>query len=153
MSTDTPHRILVVANRTASTPALLGEVERRSGAGTSFGLLVPPDAATHGSDWSGDEAQRLIEQAAGTTVESVDAGPEAAVTVHRLVDEKHYDEIILSTVHHHLERWRHHDLPHRIKELGVPVTVIPPEPQGWGPIDGFPAEWVPPERPTALGIQ
>jgi hypothetical protein len=56
-------------------------------------------------------------------------------------------------VHHHLERWRRHDLARRIGHLGVLVTVIPPEPERWGPIDGFPPEWVPAESPGALGLR
>jgi hypothetical protein len=153
MPTETPRRVLIVANRTPSTPALLAEVERRTGSGAHFALLIPPEAATHGTDWSVDEARRLVEQAAGTTVELIDGGADAALTAHRLVDQSECDEIILSTVHHHLERWRHHDLAHRIQHLGVPVTVIPPDPQRWGPIEGFPPEWVHTETPGGLGLR
>jgi hypothetical protein len=152
MPTEAARRVLVVANRTGSTPALLAEIERRAGSGARFALLIPPEAARHGADWSVEEARRLVERAAGTTVEVVDGGTDAALTVHRLVDEQECDEIILSTVHHHLERWRHHDLAHRIGHLGVPVTVIPPEPERWGPVDGFPEEWVPAETPGGLGL-
>ena len=52
-----------------------------------------------------------------------------------------YDEIILSTVPEHHARWHHHKLPDRIKRLGIPVTVIPPELEKWGPVEGFPPEW------------
>jgi hypothetical protein len=150
--TDTPPRsILIVANRTASTPALLGEVGRRAGSGCSFTLLIPPEAGEH-SDWSPDVAKQLLSKAAGASVECIDAGADAAVTVHDIAAAQGCDEIIVSTVPAHHARWFHHDLPSRIEKLGVPVTVIPPEPSKWGPIDGFPDEWVHAELPTPTQI-
>ena len=116
MPTDAPPRILVVANRTASTPAMLGEVQRRAAAGARFALLIPPVHPDDPTDWSSADACDLLRRA---------------------------DEVIVSTVHHQLDRWRHHDLPRRLADLAVPVTVIPPEPQRWGPIEGFPPDWVP----------
>ena len=35
--------------------------------------------------------------------------------------------------HEHHVRRLHHDLPKRIQELPVQVTVIPPEPNSWKP--------------------
>ena len=44
MPEETAHTTLVVANLTASTPALLKELERRAAAGgTTFTLLIPPE--------------------------------------------------------------------------------------------------------------
>src|SRR4051794_30555245 len=51
MSPDTPPRVLVVANLTASTPALLEEVQRRAGFGARFALMIPPPDH-NASDWS-----------------------------------------------------------------------------------------------------
>jgi hypothetical protein len=31
----------------------------------------------------------------------------------------------------------------RVQHLGVPVTVIPPEMNNWGPVEGFPDDWTP----------
>ena len=45
-----------------------------------------------------------------------------------LAGEKRFDDIIVSTAPEHLSRWVHHDLPHRIEHLGLPVRVVPPEP-------------------------
>jgi hypothetical protein len=143
MSTESAPRILVVANRTASTPAMLGEVQRRAKEGARFGLLIPPVHPDDPIDWSAADACRLLERAGAGAVEEVDGGEDSALRVHELVHAGEYDAVIVSTVGHHLERWRHHDLPHRLKDLDVPVTVIPPEPGRWGPIEGFPDDWVP----------
>jgi hypothetical protein len=150
MTAASPRTILVVANRTASTPALLSEVGRRAGFGCRFTLLIPPEAGEH-ADWTPDVATQLLRRAAGDNVVCVDAGPDAAATVHQIVSDQGCDEIIVSTVSEHHARWLHHDLPRRLEKLGVPVTVIPPEPDQWGPIEGFPPQWVPhAEVPTAL---
>ena len=131
--------VLIVANRTASTPALLATVHERAG-GCRFGVMVPPGAD---SDWSPEDACRLIGRAVEQEVTPVDPGPDPAAVIHDLVAAGDYEEIILSTVpeHHHL--WHRHGLPDRIQALGVPVTVIPPELDNWGPVAGFPDDWTP----------
>jgi hypothetical protein len=139
MSETTGTTVLIVANRTASTPALLAEVHRRAGT-CLFGLMVPPEAD---QDWSVEDALRLVGRATGAEVASVETGSDAAATVHDLVERGDYDEIILSTVPEHHARWHHHKLPDRIQRLGVPVTVIPPEMANWGPVEGFPPDWTP----------
>ena len=118
-------RVLVVANRTSSTPTLMDLVATRGREGAHFTLLIPPEKG--GDDWARDDAVRLLERAAGDTVDVVDAGPDALDTIHRAVDDGEVDEIVVCAVEHHLSRWLHHDLPHRLAHLGVPVTVIAPE--------------------------
>ena len=143
--------ILIVANRTASTPALLAEVQRRSPGCAGLGLMVPPEKAEDAVDWSRDDAVRLVGQGAGRDVTAVDCGEDAALTVHDLVAAGDYDEIILSTAPEHHARWHHHKLPDRIQKLGVPVTVIPPELDDWKPVEGFPESWAPHEvNPAAI---
>ena len=105
--------------------------------------MIPPEAEADGTDWAPSDALRLVGRAAGAAVAPVECGPDAAATVHDLVEQGEYDEIILSTVPAHHARWHHHGLPHRIQRLGVPVTVIPPELDNWGPVEGFPPDWVP----------
>jgi hypothetical protein len=118
-------RVLVVANRTSSTPTLLEYVAARGRDGAHFTLLIPPE--NDGDDWTREDAIRLLERAAGGTVDVLDPGPDAVDTIHRAVGDGDADEIIVCAVEHHLSRWVHHDLPRRLEHLGVPVTVIAPE--------------------------
>jgi hypothetical protein len=121
-------RILIVANRTASTQMLLDEVTRRARAGARFTLLIPPERSAHGEDWSVPDAVGLLARTAGDPVAYLDGGPDALGVIHRAVDAGEVDEIILSTPPEHLSRWIHHDLRHRLEHLELPVRVIPPEP-------------------------
>lgn len=119
-------RILVIANRTASTPRLLDEVTERARAGASFTLLIPPEHGHH-EDWSPEVALDLLGSAAGSDVATLEPGDNPLDTVHRAVSDGQFDELIVSTAPSHLARWVHHDLPHRLQHLGLPVVVIPPE--------------------------
>jgi hypothetical protein len=122
--------ILVVANRTPSTPMLMEEVARqaREDASARFTVLIPPEKG-HGADvdWTPEEAQHLLSEAAGSEVDELDVGADALDTIHGAVEAGDVDSIIVSTHTAHLSRWVHHDLTHRIEHLGLAVTVIPPE--------------------------
>ena len=48
---------------------------------------------------------------------------------------------MLAEVHRHL--WHRHGLTDRVQEPCVPVSVIPPEMDNWGPVEGFPDDWTP----------
>lgn len=143
----TPARILIVANRTASTPTLLAEVSRRAQSDAGFTLVIPPEK---GDDWSREDALELLGGAAKQDVEYLDRGPDAFDTIHRSMDEHAFDEVILCTPPEHLTRLLHHDLRHRLEHLGVPVLVIPPEPDAPLPEHlqaNMPDEWSSP-RPS-----
>lgn len=66
-----------------------------------------------------------IEQAAGHAVEgvvSIRHDPMDAIEETLLAEP--FDEIILATAPHPIERRLHLDLPHRVAHLGLPVTTV-----------------------------
>lgn len=136
-------RLLIVANRTESAPALLKEVERRAGQGCELTLMVPPERHPDAPDWTPQTAHELVQRAArGRPVELLDCGPDAAATIGERVERGEYDEILLCTPPEHHPHWHRHNLPSRIQALGIPVTVMPPDPSGWSMSHGFPDDWV-----------
>lgn len=128
MDSSASRRILIVANRTAATPALIAEVRRRaSEAACRFTLLVPRafwDADTEESAVTLELAIPLLDEAAGGHVEGLigDSDPFAAVS--GALENGEYDEIIISTLPARVSHWLHLDLPARVQRLGLPVTVI-----------------------------
>jgi hypothetical protein len=84
-------RVLVVANRTASTPVLLKEVETRSQVGARFALLIPPDMRKDTTDWTPSDAVGLLERACKESVDTIDCGANAVDTIHRVVAAGEYD--------------------------------------------------------------
>jgi hypothetical protein len=132
-----PARVLVVAHRTAATPALLEAVRTRARGGDAvFHLVVP--AQPHGldrlmdpEDVGQDDAQVALEQAlprlteaagAEVTGEVGDAEPLAAIQ-----DAIHLhgaDELIVSTLPRRLSRWLRLDLVSKARALGLPVLHV-----------------------------
>ena len=145
--TESPsRRLLVVANRTESAAHLLEAVEDRAHAGCDLSLMVPPERHPDAPDWTPEAARDLVSRAAdGQEVTMVDPGDDAAATIGALVEQGDYDEILVCTPKEHHEHWHRHTLPKRIEELGIPVTVIPPDPSGWSYSHGFPEGWTRPE--------
>jgi uncharacterized membrane-anchored protein len=133
-----PHdepRILVVANKTDATPALLDAVRERAAAGpASFFMLVPnPDHIAFDRDREdhphGDQvlakALPVLEDPAGGGVNGrVANSPNAYDDIVQELDGSDYDEIILETPPSHVSHWLHVDLPERIKHLGIPLRTV-----------------------------
>jgi hypothetical protein len=123
-----PAHILIVANRTAATPALLAEVERRAAEGPCrFALLVPRtfwDADTEESAITLELAIPLLEDAAGCRVEGLIGAEDPFVAVSAALEADSYDEVIVSTLPARVSHWLHIDLPARVGRLGLPVTVV-----------------------------
>ncbi len=128
MSSDAPTRVLVVANRTAATPLLLNAVRARAGRSPcTFTLLVPRpywDPDTEEAEATLELAIPLLDEAAGTHVQGIIGDSDPFVAVRDGVTRLGIDEIILSTLPARVSRWLRRDLPHRVQEFGLPVTVV-----------------------------
>ncbi|HSD76037.1 MAG TPA: hypothetical protein VLA98_01485 [Solirubrobacteraceae bacterium] len=137
MESSTPARVLVVAHKTAATPALLQAVrDRAARAPATFTLLVPK--AAHGltriadpEDVEDTEARDtlalaipLLEDAAGGPVDGLVGVASPLEAIEDAVHLHGFDEIILSTLPARVSRWLHLDLPHKLNGLGLPVTTV-----------------------------
>jgi hypothetical protein len=134
--TDTA-RVLVVAHRTAATPALLDAVrERAAQGGATFTLLVPnpvhgvdrvadPEDASHEeAKMTLDLALPLLEEAAGGPVKGVIGVSNPLDAVADAINTTGFDEVIVSTLSRRVSKWLHLDLPHKIAGMGLPVTMV-----------------------------
>ena len=68
-------------------------MSRRAQSDAGFTLLIPPEK---GEDWSREDALELLGRAADQDVGYLDRGPDAFDTIHRSMDERAFDEVILS---------------------------------------------------------
>lgn len=129
-------RILVVANRTDATPALLDAVRERAAVGpASFFMLIPNpehlafdrNTAEHPhGDQILNQALPALQGPAGGEVEGrVANSPNAYDDIEDELNGAGYDEIILETPPSHFSHWLHFDLPDRIKHFGLPVRTVP----------------------------
>jgi hypothetical protein len=134
---EAPARVLVVANKTAATPALLAAVrERAQRSPATFTLLIPN--AAHGlhklvdpEDQQQNEAEAtlelalpLLEEAAGGRVEGMIGDPEPLAAIQDAINLRGFDELIISTLPTRVSRWLKLDLPHKAAGLGLPVTTV-----------------------------
>jgi hypothetical protein len=137
MDTPAPHRTLIVANLTASTPFLLQEVKRlATKRPTTFCLLIPNVDPKKASDWSIETAVKLLGKAAGSHVEGFLGGEDPVESVRQALADGGYDDVLISTLPKRRSEWLRRDLPTRVEALGVPVSVITP-PEEPSPLKSF----------------
>ncbi|HJS94599.1 MAG TPA: hypothetical protein VJ741_10070 [Solirubrobacteraceae bacterium] len=132
-----PTRVLLIANRTAANPPLLGAVRERAARGVAtFHLVVPAtptglhrsvDPEDAGRDAAREQlsaALPLLSEAAGHAVTGHvgDANPLCAAQ--DALNLGGFDEIILSTLPWRISQWLRVDLPRKIAALGVPVLHV-----------------------------
>src|SRR3954454_19199939 len=137
MESSTPARVLVVAHKTAATPALIEAVrERAQRSPATFTLLVPnpahglhavvdPEDVEHGEGEQGLElAIPLLEEAAGGHVEGMVGDPSPMNAIQDAINIQGFDEVIISTLPARVSKWLKLDLPSKITGLGLPVTTV-----------------------------
>jgi len=138
MESSAPARVLVVAHKTAATPALIEAVRERAARGPAkFTLLVPNPA--HGLEAildSGNhdettEAQQvlelaipLLEEAAGASVDGLVGDSSPMNAIQDAINIHGFDEVIISTLPARVSKWLKLDLPSKVTGLGLPVTTV-----------------------------
>jgi hypothetical protein len=135
-----PTRVLIVAYRTAATPALIDAVRARAVRGPCrFTLLVPRpywDPDTDEAALTLELALPLLEEAAGGHVAGLIGDSDPLVAVRRALESERFDEAIVSTLPARVSHWLHRDLPARVEQLGLSVTVITAKALGRGLLAG-----------------
>ena len=135
---EAPADVLVVAHKTAATPALLEAIRARAARGPARFHLLVPNPAGH-AELSDAERSRhhdegehvlalalpLIDEASGgTSTGSVSLRHDPMDAVEEALQAGAFHEIILSTLPRSVSRWLHVDLPHRLSHTGLPVTTV-----------------------------
>jgi hypothetical protein len=121
-------RVLIVAYRTAATQLLMDAVRARAQRSPcSFTLLVPRpywDPDTEEVALTLELSVPLLEEAAAGHVEGIVGESDPFEAAKEILARESFDEVIVSTLPEHVSHGLRRDLPHRIKQLGLPVTVV-----------------------------
>ncbi|MGI8558774.1 MAG: hypothetical protein ACR2ND_10780 [Solirubrobacteraceae bacterium] len=138
-SIPSPPRVLLVANRTAATSALVEAVRARALLGPAyFHLLVP--ATPRGlhrlvdpedSGWTEAEAALqlalpILSTAAMAPVSGTVGDPNPLSAIADAINLQGFEEIMISTLQRSVSRWMNLDLLGKVRALGVPLTHIEP---------------------------
>ena len=129
-------RVLVVANRTAASDELLETLVQRVERGPAEFFLVVP-ATPRGASWMTDmnAGRNAAEDHLGRALARWrDVGIECAGRVgdadalaaaSDAANDGGFDEVIVSTLPHHLSKWLHLDLPHKVAHAtGLPTQHV-----------------------------
>jgi hypothetical protein len=133
-----PADVLVVANRTAATPALLDAIRARAARGPARFHLLVPNPAEHAELTDAERRERhlegehvlalalpLIEEASGgTATGSVSYRHDPMDAIEETLQGGAFHEIMISTLPPSVSRWLHLDLPHRLAHMGLPVETV-----------------------------
>jgi uncharacterized membrane-anchored protein len=133
--------VLVVAHKTAATPALLDAIRQRAALGPAHFYLLVPNPAEHAELTDRERQQHhtdgehvlalalpLIDDAAGGQAEgSVSTRHDPMDAIEEALDGSDFREIIISTLPPSVSRWLHRDLPGRVAHLGLPVKTVTAE--------------------------
>jgi uncharacterized membrane-anchored protein len=135
---EAPADVLVVAHKTAATPALLEAIRARAARGPARFHLLVPNPAEHAELIEAERRQRhldgehvlalalpLIDEAAsGEATGSVSFRRDPMDAVEETLKAGDFHEIIVSALPRSVSRWLHVDLPHRLEHTGLPVTTV-----------------------------
>jgi len=135
---EAPAEVLVVAHKTAATPALLEAIRARAARSPARFHLLVPNPAEHAELTEAERRQKhlegehvlalalpLIDEAAGGTAGgSVSFRHDPMDAIEETLQHGTFHEIMLSTLPRSVSRWLHVDLPHRVAHLGLPVTTL-----------------------------
>ena len=130
-------RVLVVANRTAATPALLDAVKARAARGPAVFHLLIPNAAAH-AEITDSERERdrtaaehvlalalpLLDEASGHHAEgSISIRHDPMDAIEEALHAGRFDELLLSSLPHRRVALAPPRPPGRLAHYGLPVTV------------------------------
>ena len=120
------NRILIVAHKSVAAPSLVNAIRSRVDEGPCSLALLIPDATNPTADaWTLRRARKMLSKAVGAPVDGiVSEGADPYAGIVAALREGDYDEIVLSTLPKGGSRWLDGDLPARVRELGVRVTVV-----------------------------
>ena len=138
-SSQSAARVLVVAYRTAATPALLEAVRERAERGPAKFTLLVPNAApglhkvVDPEDQGGGEAQSVLDRAvpalsdvSGSPVEGIVGSTDPIAAIEDAINLRGFDEVIISTLPKKISHWLKLDLPSKVTGMGLPVTTVTP---------------------------
>jgi hypothetical protein len=118
--------VLVIANRTATSPELLEALRARSDRGpVTFTILVPTPRFEREEAWSEVEGAVDRLRASGVEVSARLGDADPCLAVKETWNPAEFDEVIVSTFPTQASRWLLIDLPHRVAKLtGATVTHV-----------------------------
>jgi hypothetical protein len=117
--------LLVLANRTVDSDALMRELRARSVAGSIHVTLVAPAEGTRSQ--TAGRLQRAVDRLAadGINVQGVVGHPDPLVAIEEAWDPRRFDEVIVATLPTDVSRWMALDLPRRVERFtGALVTHV-----------------------------